>query len=321
MAEIVTLTMNPALDIATGAEAVVPTDKIRCGPPRYDPGGGGINVARVITTLGGEALAVFPAGGASGQALEALLKRDRIPSCRVPVSGSTRESFTVDERRTGLQYRFVLPGPEIGEAEWKACLDRLAAQAQGARFVVASGSLPPGVPAGFFQSVADLSRDLGARFVLDTSGEPLRRMRSGVYLLKPSLRELREWTGQALARDAEQVAAARGMIERGLSEVVVISKGGEGALLVLADGAERLPAIEVPVRSAVGAGDSMVGAIVFGLVKGLSLRDAVRMGMAAGAATLMTPGTELCRREDVERLYEAARAMQGIPVSSPESSR
>lgn len=303
MPEIVTLTLNPALDIATSAEAVVPTEKVRCGPPRYDPGGGGVNVARVVRTLGGEALAVFPAGGPSGLALEELLQRDGVPHRRIPIKGVTRESFTVDETRSGQQYRFVLPGPTLSDEEQKACLETLAELAVGARFIVASGSLPPGVKPDFFQGVADLAQKLGARFILDTSGAALRETRRGVYLVKPSLRELRELIGRELHDETEQVAAAQELIAEGRSEVVVVSLGAKGALLVTAEGHEKLAPIEVPTKSAVGAGDSMVGAMTFGLARGMELGQAVRLGMAAGAATLMTPGTELCRREDVERLY------------------
>jgi 6-phosphofructokinase 2 len=179
-------------------------------------------------------------------------------------------------------------------------------RAKGAHFIIASGSLPPGVPVDFFQRVADLARDLGARFILDTSGGALRGTRSGVYLLKPSLRELRELVDRKLHSEAEQVDAARGLIDTGLSEHIVISLGAQGALLVSAEGYEKLAPIEVPIRSAVGAGDSMVAAITVGLTRGMELRQAVLLGMTAGAATLMTPGTGLCRREDVERLYAAA---------------
>ncbi len=320
MPEIVTLTMNPALDISTTAEAVMPTDKVRCGPPRYDPGGGGINVARVVRTLGGDAFAVFPAGGPSGLALETLLDREQVPHSRIPISGPTRESFTVDERRSNLQYRFVLPGPTLAEEERQACLERLAELGKGARFIIASGSLPPGVPVDFFQSVVKVVERLGARFILDTSGEALRRTRSGAYLLKPSIRELRECAGRDLKTEADQVAAARELIARGVSEVVVVSLGGQGALLVTAGEDEHLPPIDVPVRSAVGAGDSMVGAIAFGLTQGLDLRRAVRLGMAAGAATLMTPGTQLCRREDVERLYAAGSGRDGFETHADSSA-
>lgn len=305
MPDIVTLTMNPALDIATSAEAVMPTDKVRCGPPRHDPGGGGINVARVVKTLGGEAHAVFPAGGPAGLALEGLLGQAGLSFRRIPIGGFTRESFTVDERRSGLQYRFVLPGPPLSSEEQRACLDAIAAAAADVRFIVASGSLPPGVPPDFLQAVADIAGQIGCRFILDTSGDALRCMRSGVYLLKPSIRELRESAGRELTSEAEQVRAARSLIERRVAQVVVVSLGADGALLVTADGSEKLAPIQVPIRSAVGAGDSMVAAMTFGLLKGFDLPHAVRLGMAAGAATLMTPGTELCRRDDVERLYAA----------------
>ncbi|PVE23415.1 phosphofructokinase [Microvirga sp. KLBC 81] len=312
MPDIVTLTMNPALDVSTSAETVVPTDKVRCGAVQHDPGGGGINVARVVQTLGGHALAVFPAGGPTGLMLERLLGRAGVPSRHVTISGFTRESFTVDERRSGLQYRFVLPGPEISAAERQACLEELARAAEGARIIVLSGSFPPGLSHDFVQDVADLSKRLGCRFVLDTSGEALRHVKYGAYLLKPSIRELREWVGQELHSEAEQVEAARQLIDRGITEVMVVSQGAEGALLVTADGHEKLAPIEVPIKSAVGAGDSMVAAICFGLVQGLDLRHAIRLGMAAGAATLMTPGTGLCRREDVERLYAERIAQETI---------
>jgi 6-phosphofructokinase 2 len=317
VAEIVTLTMNPALDIATSADAVVPTEKVRCGPPRYDPGGGGINVARVVRTLGGEPLALFPAGGPSGLSLENLLERDGVPHRRVPIGGVTRESFTVDERSSGRQFRFVLPGPALSEDEQKACLDILAERSVGARFIVASGSLPPRVRADFFQGVADLAGRLGARFILDTSGEALRQTRRGVFLLKPNLRELEAYAGRGLPRQTDQIEAAQTLIAEGLSEAIVLSLGAQGALLVTASSHEKLAPIAVPIRSAVGAGDSMVGAMAFGLARGLGLAQAVRLGMAAGAATLMTPGTELCRREDVERLYAAQPdAASGLPSSS-----
>jgi 6-phosphofructokinase 2 len=301
--DIVSLTVNPALDVSTSAEFIVPTEKVRCGEVQYEPGGGGINVARVVQILGGRALAIYPAGGPTGLMLETLLERVDVPSWRIPISGTTRECFTIDERRSGLQYRFVLPGPELNSATRKACLDALAQAAEGARIIVFSGSLPPGIPADFVQDVADHARKLGCRFVLDTSGEALRHIKAGAYLLKPSLRELREWMAGELPTEAEQVQAAHQVIEQGISEVMIVSLGSDGALLVTSEGYEKLAPIEVPIRSAVGAGDSMVGAICVGLCRGLDLRHAVRLGMAAGAATLMAPGTGLCRREDVERLY------------------
>lgn len=313
MTAIATLTLNPALDLSTATDAVVPTHKLRCAVPRFDPGGGGVNVARVVRTLGGEAVAVFPAGGNTGRMLQSLLDQEGIDSRAVPIAGLTRVSFTVDERRSGAQYRFVLPGPELTTVELQRCLDRLSSLSPSPIYIVASGSLPPGVPSDIYGRVAQMARDAGARLILDTSGEALRRTGGGVYLVKPNLRELQDLESREIRGEAEQVASARRLITEGLSEVVVLSLGADGALLVTAEGHERYPAIDVPVQSAVGAGDSMVGALTLGLVRGLPLGAAVCFGMAAGAATLMTPGTELCRREDVERLFAQMRASGCVP--------
>ena len=209
---IVTLTMNPAIDITTNTSVVAPTDKMRCGAVRYDPGGGGINVARVAHVLGASATAVFPAGGPIGELLTDLVARAGVAVRRVPIAGSTRQSFTVDETSTGRQYRFVLPGPSVTFAEQCECLNQLRAAVAGARFVVASGSLPPNVHPDYYQRVAHICEEHGARLVLDTSGGGLRHITDGVFLLKPSVRELRECVGRELDTEADQLAAAHELI-------------------------------------------------------------------------------------------------------------
>ncbi len=301
---IVTLTMNPALDITTSVDRVRPTDKLRCQGARHDPGGGGMNVARIASVLGASVAAVFPAGGPTGDVVADLLVAEGVPFHRVKIGGRTRESFTVNEESSGEQYRFVLPGPRLTFAERAQCVDELRTAAGFARFVVVSGSLPPGVPADFYQQIADVCRDLGTRLILDTSGTGLQPITSGVFLLKPSVRELRECLGRELATEGEQVAAAQELIQRGQAQVVVVSRGHRGALLVTPVAAQRIPAIKVRSGSGVGAGDAMVAAITVGLSRGWPLSKSVRFGVAAGAAMLMTPGTAVCKRGDVERLFE-----------------
>lgn len=303
---IVTLTMNPALDIATEIDTIAPTHKMRCGTPRYDPGGGGVNVARVARTLGARVCAIFPSGGPTGQSLCQLLSEAGVPTDRVPIAESTRESFTVTELRTRHQYRFVLPGPRLSRAEQDACLERLSHAAAAAQFVVASGSLPPGVPDNFYQQVAEVCADVQAPLILDSCGGGLLEFRGSAFLLKPSVRELRDFLGSELASEGEQVAAARSLIDAGRAENVVVSLGGDGALMVTAHGAQRFPPIELPHGSGVGAGDAMVAGIAVGLCRGWALEKAVRLGNAAGAAMLLTPGTAVCRRADVDRLFSAA---------------
>ncbi len=305
MSRIVTLTLNPAMDLSTTAARVEPTRKLRCSLPHYDPGGGGINVARVVATLGGDALAVYPGGGPFGDLLERTLAGLGVPQRRVPIAGDTRESFTVDEGASGLQYRFVLPGPELSAVEQQACLDAIAALDPRPSWLVLSGSFPRGVAPMFFDQVVALAQRIGARLVLDCSGEALRHagQRGAIHLLKPSLSELATLAGGKVEGVAAQEAALRELIGRGVAEVIVLSLGGEGAVLASKEGIERFAPLDVPVCSAVGAGDSMVGAMVLALSRGWSLPAAVRYGIAAGSATLMRPGTELCRAEDVERLY------------------
>ena len=310
---IVTLTMNPALDITTEIDAVVPSHKMRCGPPRYDPGGGGINVARVARVLGARVSAIFPEGGVTGESLCRRLAESGVPTDRVPIREPTRESFTVNEIGSGRQYRFILPGPHVSDAEQTECLDRLRHVAPAAQFVVASGSLPPGVPADFYQRVADVCSGLAVPLILDSSGIGLQHLRGEVFLLKPSVRELGDCFGRETATEDEQIAAARTLIDTGRSRNVVVSRGGEGALLVTSHGAQRFSPITVPPGSGVGAGDAMVAGIAVGLTRGWALDRAVLLGTAAGAAMLLTPGTAACAQADVERLL--GQATEPVVVS------
>ncbi|WP_123024087.1 1-phosphofructokinase family hexose kinase [Mycolicibacterium stellerae] len=301
---IVTLTMNPALDITTNADVVRHTDKIRCDGARYDAGGGGINVARFARVLDASVTAVYPAGGPTGALVTDLVGESDVPVARVIIGNPTRESFTVNERSTGKQYRFVLPGPQLTPAEQAQCLDTLRRAAASAQFVVASGSLPPGVPADFYQRVADICGELGVPLILDTSGGGLNHVKAGVFLLKPSVRELRECVGSPLETESEQLAAAHGLIDRGVTQAVVVSLGSEGALVATSRDSMRIPAIPVHAVSGVGAGDAMVAAMTVGLSNAWPLSKAVRFGIAAATAKLLTPGTSACTRADVDRFFE-----------------
>ena len=215
MQPIVTLTMNPALDIATATDRVVPAHKLRCAAPRYDPGGGGINVARGVHALGGGAIAIFPAGGAAGEMIRHLLEQEGVAHHPIAIAGFTRESLAVDERETGRQYRFILPGPEISERDQERCLDELSLLAPKADFIVASGSLPIGVSDDFYTRVAELAKKLGKRLILDTSGSALKKAGGGIYLLKPSLRELEDLSGREIRSEGDQERAARQIVEEG----------------------------------------------------------------------------------------------------------
>jgi 6-phosphofructokinase 2 len=302
---IATLTMNPAIDKSSAVEQVVAEWKLRCEPPMYEPGGGGINVSRAIRKLGGDSLAFYATGGLSGEMLTSLVDGEGIRHQAIPISGLTRESLTILEKSTGQQYRFGMPGPTLEETEWRRCLEEISGLLPRIDFLVASGSLPLGVPPDFYAQIAKLAKAQGTRLIVDTSGEPLRlAVAEGVFLIKPNLREFAEVTGQDLVDELQEERLAQELVSDHKSEAVVVSLGAAGVLVATAEGTERVRAPLVPIKSKVGAGDSTVAGIVLALSQGKSWREAIRFGVAAGAAAVMTPGTELCRREDAERLYE-----------------
>ncbi len=297
------LTMNPAVDLATETERVVPTHKLRCGSTLHDAGGGGVNVARVLTRLGGQCLCVCPTGGPSGQWLERRMRDEGLDSVFLPIADETRVSFTVHEHSTGAEFRFVMPGPRLTDAEWQGVLQYLDRLQPFPAIVVASGSLPPGVPADFYARLARLCRTQGARMVLDTSGPALAAaLAEGVYLFKPNLKELTELAGRPLETPEHWQAAARQVITEGKAEVVALTLGHLGALLATREAMWSAPPLDVVVSSAVGAGDSFVGALVWGLQQGQPLDQAFAWGIAGGTATLLSVGTALCKPEDVRRL-------------------
>lgn len=311
MTDILTVTMNPALDVSTSTDKVVDTHKLRCSAAQHHPGGGGINVARVVQRLGGDCAALYPAGGATGRRLRQMLDQEQVNSLCVDIADETRESFSVFEVSSGHEYRFVLPGPALTPPEWQACLDRFDALDVPPRYLVASGSLPPGVPTDFYARLARLARARGSQVVLDTSGPALAAaLAEGVYLLKPSLQELRDFTGQPLGSEAEWRAAAQQIIKNGQAQVVALSLGEDGALLVTAERTWRALSVPVKVASAIGAGDSFVGGLIWALNRQADLEQAFRYGMAAASAALLAAGTALCQPADVQRLYPEVKVMR-----------
>lgn len=307
MARIITLTPNPAVDLSTSIDRVVPTLKMRCTTERRDPGGGGVNVARVIKRFGGNVEAILPVGGLTGQLLRCLIDDEGIGNRIVEAKAETREDFFVSELSTASQYRFILPGQQLRESEWRGCLSALAATAPAPKFVVGSGSLPPGVPNDFYAQAAMVAQMLGAKFFLDTSGPPLAAaLEHGLYLIKPNLHEMSELAGAELATQNDWLAMARAFIEKNAVEVIALSLGHLGALLVTRNQAFRAHALPIRPLSAVGAGDSFLGALVFSLANGAGLLDAFRLGVGAGAAALINEGTELCWPADAYRLSAQA---------------
>lgn len=306
---IVTLSLNPAIDVSSETDRVLPTHKIRTSNEEYEPGGGGVNVARVVVELGGRATLICPAGGFPGKMLDELLGAIPIPRKIVPIAGDTRISFTVFERKTGNEFRFTPNGPKLSEAELAACLD--AIRATDFDYFVASGSVPMGAPTDILAQVAEIVARKGARFVLDSSGAGLSVTleRSRAYLVKPSMTELEALVGRRLD-NATAEEAARDLVERGRAEIVAVTMGAAGAVVVTKDKLIRVQAPKVETRSAVGAGDAFVGAMTLALSEGERLEDALLLATAAGAATALTPVSKVCALTDVRRLHDEVKRMQ-----------
>lgn len=302
MKPIVTLTLNPTIDGSAFADVIAPIRKIRTSGERYHPGGGGINVARVVKELGGDALALYLAGGATGALLEDLLEPSGIKCRRISIEGYTRIAHTVFERSTGNEYRFVPEGPEVSENEWQTCLTQLATL--DFDYIVISGSLPRGLPDTAYTCVTGIAATKNARVMLDTSGRALKATLSkGVFLVKPNRRELEELVGHALTQTAQQIAAARTLIENKSAVLVAITLGADGALIVSKSDAWRIVAPPVTALSAVGAGDSFLAAATLALSQGRSLDAVLAYAGAAGTAAVVSSGAELGRAVDTNRFY------------------
>jgi 6-phosphofructokinase 2 len=303
--KVVTLTMNPSVDVSSRCDQVRPEHKLRCTRPHFEPGGGGINVSRALHKLGRDSLACFPSGGPSGMRLQRLLEDEGVASETIDIAGDTRENLTVSEETGDQQFRFVMPGPEVEKEEWEACVDRIWSDGRRPEYVIASGSLPPGVPDDFMARLAQRAHDERARLIVDTSGQPLKEaVRGGVFLIKPNMREVQSLTDKEIASEDDLRRLGDELLERCQCHAIVVSLGAGGAFLMTGDIRRHFSSPTVPIRSKVGAGDSMMAGIVYGLTDGKPVEEAVRLGIAAGAAAVMTPGSELCRREDTFRLYE-----------------
>ncbi len=308
MARVATLTMNPAVDVTVEVDRIQPTHKLRCASVRRDAGGGGVNVARVIQRLGGDVVAIFPIGRSSGPRLARRMRNEGVPSVTIPIDGETREDFTAVETSTNQQYRFVLPGPQLAVSDWRACLEAVAALDPKPEFVVASGSLPEGAPGDTYARVARIAVQRGARFALDSHGEALRlALGPNVWLVKPSLGELRELTGEALASEADQIRACKALVGARKARLVALTLGDRGAVLVGEGRVLRAPALPIKPLSAIAAGDSFLGGMIWAIAAGRDLECAFGHAVAAASGTLLHAGTDLCRADEVARLVKQVR--------------
>lgn len=303
MNKILTITFSPCIDKSTSVQEFLPEKKLHCALPKLEPGGGGINVARAIKKLGGEANAIYPAGGYTGKFLNHLVEKEGLTSVVIQTKNETRENITVYEETSGKQYRLGMPSSELFQAEWEEILARVSAT-NGVEFIVASGSLPPGVPMDIFAQLAKVAKSKHAKFIVDTSREPLKHAtKEGVFLIKPNLEELAFLCGKKELQEHEIKNIAKEMIAAGKCENIVVSMGAKGALLFNSNAAFSFVPPIVTVKSTVGAGDSMVGGILHAISTGKSMPEAVQYGVACGTSATMHAGTELCNKVVADDLF------------------
>ncbi|MDP7149465.1 MAG: hexose kinase [Paracoccaceae bacterium] len=303
MRPVTTITLNPALDLATQVDAVTPGPKLRCAEPRKDPGGGGINVSRVVAEMGGQSTAMVALGGATGEVLEGMLRNDPGNVSVFAIPGDTRHSFSVVERETGGQYRFVMPGPVWDRDMAQAALGQIRDVSPAGSVIVFSGSLPPGVPADFPMHLCEVLANCDV--VLDMSGSALTTFADSgtdAFMLRMDMGEGAMLNGAPLDTAEDTAEFAQSLVRRKAAKYVIIARGGEGSVLANADGVWAVRAADVEVNSKTGAGDSFVGAMVFALASGQDLLGAFSLGAAAASATVTTTATELCHHETVYSL-------------------
>lgn len=300
---IVTLTLNPSLDKSTHFTGLVAEQKIRCESPRYDAGGGGINVSKAIARLGGTSVCVFTAGGSPGEKLHELIKLEGIESVAITTRNWTRENFIAFDTDTQAQYRFGFPGTALSETEIATIIQTI--KELKTNFLVVSGSLNEGLPTDFYKKISETVKASGTKVIVDTSGEALKKaLKTGVYLVKPNIGELAKLIGVERLERNEVELAAKKLIEKGSAEIIVVSLGAEGAILVTKDQTEFIKAPNVERKSTVGAGDSMVGAMVWALSQNKPLKEVIQWGVSCGSAATMNEGTQLFKVEDAKILFE-----------------
>lgn len=302
---VLTITLNPTVDKSTTVENIKPEKKLRCEAPKYEPGGGGINVSRGLERLGITSKALFTSGGRTGKLLENLLDKENVATIPVAIQVETRENFIVVDTSHNEQYRFGMPGEDITKQEADEIFNTITNLSPTPDITVISGSLPPGINAAYIGKLVKALKDKGSLIIADTSGEALEEvLKAGVYLLKPNLGELSKLTGNSDLDNDSADEAAQQLVNEGKAEIVVVSLGPQGAYLVSKNECIHVPAPSVKKLSTVGAGDSMVAGMVSVLAQGGSHKEMARMGVACGSAATMSKGTGLFTKENAEKLYK-----------------
>lgn len=303
--KVVTLTINPALDKSAKVAELVPYDKLDCLDITYHPGGGGINISRVLHRLAIESHCIFPYGGKTGEHLIELLQDEHVSVYSTPISIWTRENFAVFENKTNLQYRFGMPTSSFDEEELEN-LERLVYQqvASDDIFVI-SGSLPKGLPTDYYSKIIQNLKASGVKIIVDTSGPVFSEvLKNELFLIKPNQKELARLAGKESLSKEERETFAMKLVTDKIAKYIVVSLGKDGAFMAHKDGIEYVAAPEISLKSTIGAGDSMVAGLIYAIVKNESPKNMLRWGVACGVSATLSEGSDLAHKADIDEVLK-----------------
>lgn len=304
--DIVTFTINPALDVFGVTDEVFDDSKSRCEKAEIAPGGGGINVARNIQRMGSHVAAVFPAGGLNGQLLKKQMTELGLPFKAIDIEEETRQNFAITEKKNKQMFHFVFPGPHLSAPEYQACMDTLFSFHPRPKYLVLSGSIPQGMPNDYYKRITQRANELGIKVILDTSGPALSEsLYAGAYLAKLNRREFASLGYDEHVSVDALYLQMKDLVERQAVEVLIVTLNRGGAVLVSKCGeACFFDAPEVHIVSHVGAGDSFVSALTHQLNQGTPLKQATHYGVAAAAVTVQLEGNQLHDLNWLERMLQ-----------------
>jgi len=302
---ITTLTINPALDKSAKVNSLVPDQKLQCHSIVYQPGGGGINVSRVLNRLEEQTNCIITSGGDTGKSLNELLLKEGIKPKTVFVKAWTRENLSVVDVKTNFQYRFGMPSNDLQQEEIdeiKLMLDKCL---NNNDILVLSGSLPQNVPTNYYASLIKHVSQKNIKIIIDTSGPALTEaLKEKVFLIKPNQRELAQWADKEFLSSMEQEDFALEMVATGKATYVVVSLGARGAFMASKEGIVYQSTPSISAKSTIGAGDSMVAGLIYGIKNNYSVNDILKWGVACGVATTMSEGTNLASKSNIKSVLK-----------------
>jgi 6-phosphofructokinase 2 len=303
--KIITLTVNPALDKSAKVDGLIPDHKLKCHSIQYEPGGGGINISRMLKRLGSETSCIVTSGGDTGNRLTDLLIKESVQPNIIPVKAWTRENLSVVDTHSNLQYRFGMPGNELSKKELESIKNLLKELVNPKDMLVLSGSLTQNMPLDYYAQLIKFLANKDINIVIDTSGQALiEALKENVYLIKPNQRELAQLAEKEFMYTAEQETFAMELVKSKKAQYVVVSLGARGAFIACKEGVFYKTTPSVKVKSTIGAGDSMVAGLLYGIQNGFPPEKMLKWGVACGVATTMSEGTGLATKENIDTVLK-----------------